>query len=476
MKDPLLGQSLGSYQIIAQLGQGGVARVYRAIQQPLGREVALKIVRPDLDEAQRAEFEERFLREAAMAGRLSHANVVTVFDFGRTDEGVCYIAMELLRGTPLRAWMTGDGMTPSEVARIGAGLARGLRHAHQRGLVHRDVKPGNIFLVRDDDGVWQPQLLDFGLVKDPSEESITGVGTFLGTPHYIAPEQAKGNSVNSKADVYSLGIVLYRMLTGRLPFEAENPMAIALKHLREVPPTFAERAPDLQIDASLERIVFECLEKEPLERIDSNTLAQRLDHWREGSTSTLQPLPLPPPKSSKVGVAMAALMGVGLVIVTVAAVAWKALDVAEPPVVADVAYEPELEPELEPEPGPEPAPEPEPLPEPEPELEPEAPPEPLVVPVSKPAPVAVKPPPKPVQPAAPQASVIIDDVQLTGSQAAALLIWVNTADEDALRAAGIYTRGVNIIVEKRPFASIHEFSDTPYIGRKTIESALAALP
>jgi eukaryotic-like serine/threonine-protein kinase len=473
MRDPLLGQSLGSYQIIAQLGQGGVARVYRAIQQPLGREVALKIVRPDLDEAHRAEFEERFLREAAMAGRLSHANVVTVFDFGRSDEGVCYIAMELLRGTPLRAWMTGDGMTQDEVARIGAGLARGLRHAHQRGLVHRDVKPGNIFLVRDDDGIWQPQLLDFGLVKDPSEESITGVGTFLGTPHYIAPEQAKGNAVDSKADVYSLGIVLYRMLTGRLPFEAENPMAIALKHLREQPPTFAERAPDAQIDASLERIVFECLEKDPLKRIDSHTLAQRLDNWREGSISTLQPLPVPPPKGSKVGVVMAALMGIGLVMVTVAAVAWKALDVTVEEPAAQVDVEPEIEPEPEVEVEPEPEIEVEVEPEPEPE------PEPLVVPVNTPvvvAPVAVKPPPKPAQPVTPPSSVIIDDVQLTGPQAAALLNWVNTADEETLRSAGIYTRGVNIIVEKRPFADIHAFADTPYIGRKTIESALAALP
>ena len=460
MRDPLLGQRVGRYRVIAQLGQGGVARVYRAIQEPLGREVALKVVRPDLDEHARSELEERFLREAALAGRLSHANVVTVYDFGRSDEGLCYIAMELLRGTPLRAWMTAEGMSQQEVARIGASLARGLRHAHQRGLVHRDVKPGNIFLVRDDEARWQPQLLDFGLVKDPGEESITSVGTFLGTPHYIAPEQAQGAAVDAKADVYSLGIVLYRMICGRLPFEADNPMAIALKHLREEPPSFAERAPDVVVDASLERIVFDCLEKNPEERIDANTLAQRLDAWREGTISTLQPMVLEPqttpPQRSAPSRALLGLFGAA-VVGLVAGGVWLGTHSSEPtspeptspePAVVVVDAAPATTPESEAPPEVEAPPEAEapPAPVPTPMPAPDAEPTPVVV--AAPPPAASKPTPKPEPEPAEEKSIVVDDVRMTPTEAATLLAFINTADESELRESGVYVRGVNIILEK----------------------------
>ncbi len=467
MKDPLLGQTLGRYEVLSRLGQGGVARVYRAVQQPLGREVALKLVRPDMDAKHRKEFESRFLREAALAGRLSHPNVVTVFDFGRSEDGHCYIAMELLLGKPLHAWLDEGGMEPAEVARIGAGIARGLRHAHQRGMVHRDVKPGNIFLVPDDEDIWQPRLLDFGLVKDPTEDSITSAGTFLGTPHYIAPEQAKGLPVNAKSDVYSLGVVLYRMICDRLPFEAPNAMAIALKHVREEAPTFAERVPGLVVDPGLEAIVRDCLVKDPDARIDANQLTARLDGWREGSLS-IHPAVGLKPERSRGPLLMSALLALGIAGTVAGAMVWEAR--RPPPTPEPTLQEPEASP------APEASPDPS-LTAPEATPEPEAPapetatiPEPAALPPLRSQPKPTLQPPV----AEKKAQVLVDEVSMTDDQARKLLEWVNTAEEEALHRSGIYPRGVNIILERRPFADVQDFANTPFIGRKSVESALLA--
>ncbi|HJN75428.1 MAG TPA: serine/threonine-protein kinase [Myxococcota bacterium] len=485
--DPLIGAVIEDrYELVAAIGQGGAARVYRAIQQPLGREVALKVVRPDLQGAQRKEFQSRFLREAAGAGRLAHPAIVRVYDFGQTADGDCFIVMELLVGRPLRR-LVNSPVDPREVARIGAVLGRGLRHAHVRGVVHRDVKPGNILLVRDDDGVEQPKLLDFGLVKAEDEPTFTGVGTFMGTPHYIAPEQAKSDGVvDGRADQYSLGVILYRMLTGVLPYMAEHPMGIALAHMKEPYPPMRVRAPEVTVDPELEDIVRRCLEKAPGDRFpDGRELARALEAWlgagpvlREDSTVSTIELPEPEPERTWVPLVAGVI---GLLLALGAGVAlWPEATEEFPLPVPDPRFEvPELTalPETPVSTAPRSVFSPPPVDE-EPVLG-EVPVEvaievPVEEPLEPPAPAAVEPlaPAEEPPPVGPSASY--DGVQMTREQAARTLAWVNEADEQALRAGGVYGRGANIILEARPFATIEAFVATPYIGEKTVRAAYDA--
>lgn len=524
MSDPLIGRVLsGRYRVQVQLGSGGVARVYKANQEPMDRQVAVKVVRPDLDPQQREAFERRFLREAALAGRLSHPGVVTVHDYGRADDGTCFIVMELLQGRSLRARMDGRPMPQHEVARIGAKLARGLRHAHKKGLVHRDVKPGNIFLVQDDEGIEQPKLLDFGLVKEDSQSTITDAGTFLGTPHYVSPEQAKGlDVVDHRADLYSLGAVLWRMLAGRLLFEASNPMAIALKHLREPVPWIETIAPEVRVHADLEQIIRRCLCKDADDRWDdAGDLARALESWLAANPPeplddtvitetlaagpTLQPDPedtAPPKRRRGMGLMVGGAVGLLLCGGGVGAGLWwlerqppvissPAEDVVGPlfpePAVVDVAPEPVVQPDPEPvvAPDPEPVaePDPEPVVEPDPEpvaaLDPEpvaAPdPEPVAEPDPEPVPEP-EPDPEPVAEPDPEPapSVDLDGVVMTAAQAQRMVQWVNDAGEADLYRSEIYSGGIKVILENRPFSSPQAFAKTPYVGPATIEAALAA--
>ncbi|MBT3220404.1 MAG: serine/threonine protein kinase, partial [Proteobacteria bacterium] len=284
--DSLHGLLLGGrYEIIGPLGKGGAGHVYRAIQQPLGREVALKVLRTDISVTARAEFEPRFLREAAMAGQLHHPNVVRVFDYGCESDGTRFVVMELLSGITLAQKLRNVGHLPAmEAARVGAGIARGLRHAHGKGMVHRDVKTGNIVLVPDDDGLERPLLLDFGLVKlydGATDSDLTKVGTYMGTPAYMSPEQAKGDGVvDQRSDIYSLGCVLYRAATGKLPYMADNPLSMALKHTTQIYPEMATVVPDLQVDEELEAIIRRCMSKEPKNRYqDAGELAAALEEY-----------------------------------------------------------------------------------------------------------------------------------------------------------------------------------------------------
>ena len=180
------------YRILEPIGAGGAGKVYRAVHIQLNRDVALKLVRGDVEPEIRKELGLRFRREASMAARLSHPNIVTVHDFGLTDEGLQYVVMSLLTGRCLKKVMKKGPMDPQEAARIGLALASALRHAHGHGLIHRDVKPTNVLLVPDDDGIEQPMLLDFGLVKSvESDLEMTGKSSYLGTPLYMSPEQVR---------------------------------------------------------------------------------------------------------------------------------------------------------------------------------------------------------------------------------------------------------------------------------------------
>ena len=227
-----IGTRLGHYRILSLLGRGGMADVYRAEDERLGREVALKAVPPEF--ARDPERIERFEREVRAAARLSHPNIVTVFEFGH-GEGQHFYTMDLMAGGDLKARIRThpEGMASEEARRVASAVAQALDYAHRRGFVHRDVKPENILF--DEDG--RPQLTDFGIARAmESGTRMTATGMSIGSPHYMSPEQAQGLEVDGRSDLYSLGVVLYEMLTGRLPFEAGNTLAVALAHLNEPAP------------------------------------------------------------------------------------------------------------------------------------------------------------------------------------------------------------------------------------------------
>ncbi|MCB9766097.1 MAG: serine/threonine protein kinase [Alphaproteobacteria bacterium] len=492
--DPLIGQLIGGrFKVIAPLGSGGVARVYRALQIPLNRQVALKVVRPDVDDEQRAQFELRFLREAALAGRLSHPNIVTVFDFGRTEDSACFIAMELLEGVTMRKLFDGEPLGTDRAVRLALGVARGLRHAHKRGLVHRDIKPSNIFLVIDDEGNELPKLLDFGLVKGDDNSTITRSGAFMGTPHYIAPEQARGlDTVDGRADLYSLGCILYRMLTGVLPYFAENPMTIALHHVRSPYPPMRTRRPDVPVPETLERIVMRCMEKDPAARYpDAGALVRDLEAWlgedHTVSDDSVVGMPLaestetldkPPPRRARWGVALLALMSVGGGAGAGLFLLASDPDPVPPPAprvverVIEVPVPVEAPPEVPPVETPKPVSRP-------PAATQVSAPEPATTPAPSTSPKPAPPNPAPA-PAKTDASgyasgaAVADGIRFEADHAGRALAFLNTATEDQLRAAGVYGRGVNIILDGRPWSSLEAFGSTSYIGEKTVKAVADA--
>ena len=281
-QDPLLGATLeGKYRLDAPLGSGGTGRVYLARQLSLGRVVAIKVMRPELDPDGEQRFEERFFREASMAGALQHPNVVTVHDFGRTADGLCFIVMELLGGVSFKELLRGGPMEIGRCVGLFEQVVRGLRHAHKAGLIHRDMKPGNIQILPGDEGLDHVKILDFGLVKGEGDVAITQHGTFLGTPHYAPPEQVRGEDTNPRSDLYSVGVMMYRALTGKLPYGGETAVAVAMAHVREPYPPMAERAPNARVPAEVEAVVRRCMAKAPADRYpDADALLIELINLR----------------------------------------------------------------------------------------------------------------------------------------------------------------------------------------------------
>ncbi|HEY1391840.1 MAG TPA: serine/threonine-protein kinase, partial [Methylibium sp.] len=225
-------RQVGRYQIQDRLGRGGMATVFRAHDPGIGRDVAIKFLHATLCEDE--EYRARFLREARAAGGLSHPNIVTVYDVGEI-EGRPYMAMELLEGEPLsEALEKGQSLPVRDVVVMGIQLARALDYAHARGIVHRDIKPGNITRVK---GTQTIKVLDFGIAHMDSAagEQRTRVGDVLGTPQYMSPEQTQGEKLDGRSDLFSAGIVLYQLLTGQRPFQADSLVALALKIAKEEP-------------------------------------------------------------------------------------------------------------------------------------------------------------------------------------------------------------------------------------------------
>ena len=263
--DARLGQVLDEKVTLNRvLGRGGMGVVYAAWQHSMDREVAVKLLNRGV--ADDPDSVRRFLREARTASRLNHPNVITVFDFGQTADGDLYLMMELLQGVELSSLLDrGERIDVHRAIDMLIQVCDAVHHAHTNGLVHRDLKPENMFLVtgarRNRDFV---KVLDFGIAKVRAYEGqdrITRTGAICGTPAYISPEQVLGDSVDARADIYALGIVLYELLTGKLPFEAETPMRQMLAHLKQAPPSFADVAPDRRIPPQVEAVVKRALAK-----------------------------------------------------------------------------------------------------------------------------------------------------------------------------------------------------------------------
>lgn len=267
--DPLLGTTVGGrYRIIERIGVGGMGTVYRATQAGLERQVALKILKRDLTWDR--DTVTRFHREARAMSLLTHPNTVRVFDFGQTRDGLLYFAMELLEGELLTARIEREGaLDVRDAIRVTQQILRSLSEAHTKGIIHRDLKPDNIYLARIE-GHPEPvvKVLDFGIAKVIQGDRMidqleTQAGTVFGTPRYMSPEQAQGKRLDPRSDIYSVGILLYQLLTGRAPFVDDDAVVVMAKHIRERPDPLRAAAPDRPIPPSLDRVVLRALEKDP---------------------------------------------------------------------------------------------------------------------------------------------------------------------------------------------------------------------
>jgi len=258
MNSELIGTRVGKYEIQAELGRGGMGAVYRGYDEMLDRSVAVKVLAPHL--VWEKEFVERFVREARAAAKLKHPNIVTIHDVGQ-EGGWYYFVMEYLEGRTLTDLIQDRGpMGVEEALRVLRPLADALDYAHHRGLVHRDVKPGNVIV----DPAGPVTLTDFGIVRAAQETRLTATGTIVGTPEYMSPEQAKGLAVGAHSDQYSLAVVAYEMLSGQVPFEAESTLALLHKIAYDPPPPLHQARPDLPVE--MEQVLVKALAKEPGDR------------------------------------------------------------------------------------------------------------------------------------------------------------------------------------------------------------------
>ena len=278
-QDDLIGTMLGNYRVLETLGQGGMARVYRAYQENLGRNVAIKVLPPWY--AADPSFVDRFNLEARLVARLSHPNIVTVHDANQ-QSGHLYIVMQLVDGGTLKHRLDKLQserriMELPEVVSIFSQLADALSYAHEQGIIHRDIKPVNVLMDRSG----RPILSDFGIAKvlASTQENLTRPGAGVGTPEYMSPEQCQGGPVDGRADIYALGVMLFEAQTGRTPFRGNNYPALAHSHIYEAPPN--PRSINANISVAIESIILKALMKNPLQRFQTaremrDTLTQTL--------------------------------------------------------------------------------------------------------------------------------------------------------------------------------------------------------
>ncbi|WP_052218743.1 Stk1 family PASTA domain-containing Ser/Thr kinase [Thermincola ferriacetica] len=252
-----VGQFLGNnrYEILSQLGGGGMALVYKARCTLLQRIVTIKVLRPEFTSD--PDFVDRFRNEAQAVARLSHPNIVGIYDVGE-ENGIHYIVMEYIEGRNLKEVIHEKGALPvNEAVNIAKQICDALSHAHENGIIHRDIKPHNILLANNG----RVKVTDFGIARAVTASTITQHGTILGSVHYISPEQAKGQPATAQSDLYSAGVVLYEMLTGKVPFEADTPVSVALKHIQEKPAIPSTVNP--QVTPELDKVILRAMEKDP---------------------------------------------------------------------------------------------------------------------------------------------------------------------------------------------------------------------
>ncbi|MCU0685991.1 MAG: serine/threonine protein kinase [Polyangiaceae bacterium] len=281
--DPFLGTTIdGRYVLESVVGVGGMGIVYASRHALINKRVAIKVLRADMTRDQ--EMLDRFRREAQAASSIGHPHIVDVSDYGQLPDGAAYLVMEYLEGKSLAQEMRNNGPLPAKrIVHIARQVADALSAAHALGIVHRDLKPDNVHLIArgsDDDFV---KILDFGIAKmaGPGADRLTRAGTVFGTPHYMAPEQAAGTSVDHRTDIYSLGVILYELVSGALPFDADNYMGILTQHMYKAPALL--RTGDSAAPPGLEAIVLKALAKRPEHRYQSmGELMEDLDRFRDG--------------------------------------------------------------------------------------------------------------------------------------------------------------------------------------------------
>jgi tRNA A-37 threonylcarbamoyl transferase component Bud32 len=297
--DPLLGTTVaGRYKVIKLLGEGGMGQVYLAEHSAIEKRIALKVLRAEY--AHKGEIVTRFQQEAISASRIKHPNVLDVFDFGQLENGCFYLAMEFLEGNDLADELQrARQLTAARALPIAMQICRALSAAHSKGVVHRDMKPENVFLQRTGDGEEIVKIVDFGIaqLKPSNEEAaaqsthrrLTRTGMIFGTPEYMAPEQASGKHADLRCDIYAVGIILFELFTGAVPFTGETFLGVLTKHLNEMPPSMRAVYPDLQISPELEGVVQRTLAKDPSYRYQTmNELAQALAGTPEGQYAGLR--------------------------------------------------------------------------------------------------------------------------------------------------------------------------------------------
>ncbi len=289
--DPLIGRTIGGRYLVCELiGTGGMGTVYRGRHQLVGRDVALKFLAPRY--ASDAAARERFLREARAANRIDHEHIIDITDFGETSDKLVFLVMEYLEGEPLSHIIARGALEPRRALTIAWQLATALARAHELDVIHRDIKPDNVFVLQRRGGDFV-KLLDFGLARVIGEHRLTATGKVFGTPEYLAPEQARGEPLSGHADQYALGCVVYEMLTGELPFDGPSPEVI-IKHLHDLPEPPSRRVAGLPLAREIDALVMRMLAKQARDRFsDAYHLADELrgllDQLQGGRVSSRPP-------------------------------------------------------------------------------------------------------------------------------------------------------------------------------------------
>jgi serine/threonine-protein kinase len=297
IRDPLIGAKLaGRYVVEDLLGEGGMATVYRARYELVDRPCAIKVLNSGLSSD--ANLRERFRREAKSAQALGHPNVIEIFDQGETDDGIPYIVMELLEGLTLSELIDEGPVAPRRAVPIMLQIARGIARAHDLGVVHRDLKPDNIFVCLRADGSDLVKILDFGIARSRSDTRLTHAGELFGTPQYMAPERILSGDAGPSVDLYALGVIFFEIATARLPFEAGDPASYLAKHIKEQPP--APRSFSAHIPEQLDALIMQLLEKEPRARpVDAHRIEKDLAALARKLGAPLPPEPEADPASSR---------------------------------------------------------------------------------------------------------------------------------------------------------------------------------